>query len=187
MNRVTLHFLVADVETPVSATNPMPVNTELAAAVALSDAMANPTVPVVGGGLLLWNGATWDRALSNSGRLKTIREWLMDEATISGGGLTNLAAGATYTSPWVDMNALGMLGSTVGCAAWCSVSHAFTLSAELSEDGVSRVSSNSTSAVADVGRSVVVTQRYKYLRFTLLNSDSVARTYTIFRRAILGT
>ncbi|NGX44900.1 MAG: hypothetical protein K940chlam2_00040 [Chlamydiae bacterium] len=37
------------------------VDTELPAAVVLADAMANPTVPQVGGHLMGYNGATWDR------------------------------------------------------------------------------------------------------------------------------
>ncbi len=37
------------------------VDTELPAAVALADNMANPTVPQVGSHALVWDGATWDR------------------------------------------------------------------------------------------------------------------------------
>lgn len=37
------------------------VDTELPAAAALADAASNPTSPMVGVCLLLWNGATWDR------------------------------------------------------------------------------------------------------------------------------
>lgn len=37
------------------------VDTELAAAAALADGAANPTVPTVGAGVLVYNGATWDR------------------------------------------------------------------------------------------------------------------------------
>lgn len=40
----------------------MTVDTELAAAAALSDSLANPTVPGVGAYHLLWNGTTWVRA-----------------------------------------------------------------------------------------------------------------------------
>lgn len=37
------------------------VDSELAAAVVLSDNFSNPTVPMVGGLLFVWNGAAWDR------------------------------------------------------------------------------------------------------------------------------
>ncbi len=42
------------------------VDSELAAAAALADAAANPTVPTVGGAELLYNEATWDRARGNT-------------------------------------------------------------------------------------------------------------------------
>ena len=57
--------------TNVSTSNGLPVaqqgtwsvtaDTELPAAAALADATANPTTPVIGGCLLLFNGTTWDR------------------------------------------------------------------------------------------------------------------------------
>lgn len=37
------------------------VDTELPAAAALADGMANPTAPLVGACLMTWNGTTWDR------------------------------------------------------------------------------------------------------------------------------
>lgn len=49
----------------VSATFPLPVDTELPAAAALADAMANPTAPSVGSGAMLFNGTTWDRMRNN--------------------------------------------------------------------------------------------------------------------------
>ena len=36
------------------------VNTELPAAAALADASANPTTPIIGAALMVWNGTTWD-------------------------------------------------------------------------------------------------------------------------------
>lgn len=45
----------------ISVTGTVTVDTELAAAAALADATANPTVPTVGAGLLMYNGSTWDR------------------------------------------------------------------------------------------------------------------------------
>ena len=42
-----------------------PVDTELPPAAALADASANPTTPTVGADILIWNGATWDRATGN--------------------------------------------------------------------------------------------------------------------------
>lgn len=54
---------------PVSGTfwqATQPVDTELAAAVALADAAANPTVPIVGAGEMLFNGTTWDRKRNNT-------------------------------------------------------------------------------------------------------------------------
>lgn len=41
-------------------------DTELPAAAALADLVANPTVPGVGGFLMVWNGASWDRLVGRS-------------------------------------------------------------------------------------------------------------------------
>ncbi len=41
--------------------SPWPVDTELPVAAALADGASNPTTPMVGAALLVWNGASWDR------------------------------------------------------------------------------------------------------------------------------
>jgi hypothetical protein len=43
----------------------VPVDTELPAAAALADVTANPTAPIVGAALHMFNGATWDRVRNN--------------------------------------------------------------------------------------------------------------------------
>ena len=53
----------------VTVSGTVTVDTELAAAVALSDNMANPTVPQVGAHLLGFDGTLWDRILATSGSL----------------------------------------------------------------------------------------------------------------------
>lgn len=57
--------------TPTGASgNPTVVDTELPAAVALSDALANPTAPAVGAYLLGWDGTQWVRVdVSAAGKL----------------------------------------------------------------------------------------------------------------------
>ena len=45
----------------VSASKPLPVDTELPAAALLADDMSNPTVPQVGAHLMGYDGSTWDR------------------------------------------------------------------------------------------------------------------------------
>lgn len=42
-----------------------PADTELPAAAALSDATENPTAPMVGAAMMLWNGTNWQRWASN--------------------------------------------------------------------------------------------------------------------------
>lgn len=53
---------------PVSPTTGLLVNTEMPAAAALSDATANPTAPMVGGALMVWDsaGSQWVRAESGA-------------------------------------------------------------------------------------------------------------------------
>jgi hypothetical protein len=60
---------------------PLPVDSELPSAVALTDNIANPTVPGVGAFGLLWDGANWDRAAG----------------TIADGALVNLGANNDVT------------------------------------------------------------------------------------------
>jgi hypothetical protein len=55
----------------VTVTGTVTVDSELPSAAALADATANPTVPGVGGFMLGYNGATWDRVrTANTGRLQ---------------------------------------------------------------------------------------------------------------------
>ncbi len=44
----------------------MPVDTELPAAAALADGMTNPTTPLIGSTLLVFNSTTWDRVLEGN-------------------------------------------------------------------------------------------------------------------------
>lgn len=55
----TLRVVLATDQPALST--PMPADTELPAATALADAASNPTSPIVGAALLVWNGASWDR------------------------------------------------------------------------------------------------------------------------------
>jgi hypothetical protein len=55
----------------VTVTGTVTVDSELPAAAALADAVANPTVPAVGAYLVGYNGTTWDRVrTANTGRLQ---------------------------------------------------------------------------------------------------------------------
>jgi hypothetical protein len=47
-------------------------DTELPVAAALADGAANPTTPMVGSDILVWNGATWDRAKSRGTGIQNI-------------------------------------------------------------------------------------------------------------------
>lgn len=55
-------YLVDTEGVPVgTATGPIVIDTELPAAAALADGMANPTTPLIGSALLAFNGSTWHR------------------------------------------------------------------------------------------------------------------------------
>lgn len=58
-NSITVDGPLTDTQMRASA---VPVDTELPAAAALGDTDGNPTAPGVGGFLMLWNGAAWQRA-----------------------------------------------------------------------------------------------------------------------------
>ena len=62
-----LELLVGD--TPLGSGNKMPVDTELPAAAALSDSLANPTTTSVGAFLLGWTTSAWERVRSVGGAL----------------------------------------------------------------------------------------------------------------------
>jgi hypothetical protein len=57
----------ADTLRAVSAAKPLPVDTELPAAVALANGTSNPTVPAVAAYLMAWNGTSWDRLGNETG------------------------------------------------------------------------------------------------------------------------
>jgi len=58
------------------------VDTELPAAAALADNMANPTAPAVGAHGLLWDGVTWDRAVNGGGtEAAALRVTLANDST----------------------------------------------------------------------------------------------------------
>lgn len=68
-------------------TNRVVADTELPAAVLLGDLVANPTTPIVGAALMLWNGSQWERSGSN--RDFNLLVSASRTATISSGTLTN--------------------------------------------------------------------------------------------------
>lgn len=70
-------------------TGTVTVDTELAAAGALGDATANPTVPSVGADILLFNGTSWDRV-----RGDTTNGIDVDVTRVTGNVAVTLAAGA---------------------------------------------------------------------------------------------
>lgn len=57
----------ADTLAPVSATKPLPVNSELPTAVSLADDIATPTAPMVGAVSYGWDGANFDRTVTFPG------------------------------------------------------------------------------------------------------------------------
>lgn len=81
--------------TPVSS--PLPVDTELPAAVSLADNTANPTVPGVGSFVLVWDGSTWDRAPGNSTDGQLVNLGSNNDVTVTSGTVTANQG----TSPWV--------------------------------------------------------------------------------------
>ncbi len=64
------------------------VDSELPAAAALTDNTANPTVPGVGGFLMLWDGATWDRAAGNSADGQLVNLGANNDVTVTSGSVT---------------------------------------------------------------------------------------------------
>lgn len=77
--------------TSTTITGSVTVDTELPAAAALADAASNPTVPGVGGFLMGYNGASWDRVrTANTGRLQV--------DVVTGGGGTSYVGDAAATA-----------------------------------------------------------------------------------------
>lgn len=67
---IKLAFGGDDTATKVTSSTGLPVNTELAAAAALSDTYANPTTAPVGAFLMAYDGSTdWERLVATSGSL----------------------------------------------------------------------------------------------------------------------
>lgn len=85
LRSTTANGLAVDV---TRVTGTVTVDTELPAAVALADNIANPTVPGIGGYGMGWTGAVWERVKTSGGRYQV--------DVISGGGAS------TPTNPSVD-------------------------------------------------------------------------------------
>jgi hypothetical protein len=68
-------------------------DTELPAAAALADALANPTTPIAGAGELLFNGTTWDRKRNNlagvllASEARTTTQTTADQTNYNGRGI----------------------------------------------------------------------------------------------------
>lgn len=67
VQRVKVTFGVDGTATDANAATPLPVDTELPAAAAMADAVANPTVPNVAANNVIWSGTGWDRQRSAAG------------------------------------------------------------------------------------------------------------------------
>lgn len=89
------------------------VDTELPAAAALADNMANPTAPAVAAHAMAWDGATWDRSPGDSAngldvdvtRLPAVK----GESTTSGGNSGARVGGLSNTATAVKSSAAGQL------------------------------------------------------------------------------
>jgi predicted SPOUT superfamily RNA methylase MTH1 len=68
----------------VTITGTVTVDTELPAAAALADNDANPTTSRVGANLLIWDGATWDRAPGNSADGQLVNLGANNDVTVTG-------------------------------------------------------------------------------------------------------
>lgn len=89
------------VDGTVTVSGTVTVDSELPAAVALADALANPTTPPVGACNLLWNGSTWDRRPgTQEGALLASAS---RSATTSSATRTN--HGARGVVVWLDLSA----------------------------------------------------------------------------------
>lgn len=83
--------------TSLAALESITADSELPAAVALSDALSNPTTPLIGGATLYWDGSQWLRWQRN---VKTL--------TVSAATLANVSASASSTTVFAsNANARG--------------------------------------------------------------------------------
>lgn len=95
------------------------VDTELPAAASLADNTANPTVPAVGAFIMLWDGATWDRAPGSAADGLLVNLGTNNDVTFSGAVDTELPAAAALaddvanpTVPGVGAFLMGWDGAT---------------------------------------------------------------------------
>jgi hypothetical protein len=95
------------------------IDTELPAAAALADNVANPTAPAVGAFGMLWDGATWDRLPGNAADGVTVNLGSNNDVTITGSVDTELPvaaaladAAANPTVPAVGGYLVGFNGTT---------------------------------------------------------------------------
>lgn len=80
----------------VTVTGTVTVDSELAAAAALTDNFANPTIPGVGAFAMFWDGATWDRAPGNSADGLLVNLGSNNDVTITSGTVGHSSTGMAH-------------------------------------------------------------------------------------------
>lgn len=97
IQRVKVTFGAVDTATLVTAGTPLPVDTELPAAITLADNVANPAAPAVGAYLLVFDGVTWDRAPGTSTDGVLVNLGANNDVTVTSGTVTANAGTGTFT------------------------------------------------------------------------------------------
>jgi hypothetical protein len=118
--------LIVNINGSITSTISGAVDTELPAAAALTDNFANPTAPGVGAFVMLWDGATWDRAPGTSADGLLVNLGANNDVTVTGtvavsgtvavtqSGTWNVATVSTVTAVTAITNALPSGTNTIG-------------------------------------------------------------------------
>jgi hypothetical protein len=185
--RVKIQHGAPDSATDVSTGSPLPVETELPAAAALSDALANPTTPLLGAAGLGWEDSVgqWERlrvapksiqALASAVRTATVFSpdivnrnmrgivVMIDVTAFGGGGGLRIAVGNIFAS-------LGSVANYAFNSPVIGATGQFTM--EVAPGALSE----SDNTLESIARRAGVIGRE--LRIRVAHTDAVAHTYSV--------
>lgn len=132
-----------------SITGTVTVDTELPAAAALADNMANPTTPLVGACLAVWDGGFWDRLPGNSTDGALVNLGTNNDVTVTSGNITVSGTATVSGTVAATQSGTWTLGANSGVDIGdITINNASGASAVNIQDGGNTITVDGTVAVS---------------------------------------
>lgn len=164
------------------------VNSELPAAAALTDTVANPTTPTVGGAMLVWNGSTWERVASFDSNNQTVGQLAVVSHTDAGGGISRPdrpAGTATDADAGTNFSPSGTM--VFNGSSWDRIRGDITNGLDVDVTRMPKAATATTSQVADTASSATLLASNAGRLGATITNDSSARLYVRLGAAVAST